>query len=135
MRKIKFMLCLLGVLLMNSCSSDESEEVTTKATIMLLDDSTGNPYEGFTIYAFSENTWSVLGTDKELFADFTVATDQDGVAVFENLGSLGTTFTSLNAYTNTFKFKVNYTRGNESFSKVLTVTFKEGVSQTKTMRI
>lgn len=118
------MFLAISSVLFLSCTKDEEE--FTNATIMLTD-ILNRPVKGMVVYAYSENTWSVIG-ENTFFAEGQSASDENGNAIFSNI-EYSTCFNAINNYQNTFRFSVHYTLNNNPKMKVIAVTFKKGDSK------
>ena len=129
MKKLFFFFLSFAVL--TACSNDDSTSSSkTKATIVLTDAS-GTAVPNVVVYAYTEDTWEVIG-DNPLFADFQVASDSEGNAIFNDIFSDGS-FNSINNNTNTFRFSVRYTLNGNNKTKFVAVTFKKGDTKTQAL--
>ena len=131
MKKILLLFLTIGIL--TSCSSDDdnsSEDNVTSAKITLTN-SNGDAQSGIVVYAYNESTWSVIGDDP-LFADFEVATGNDGIATFSNL-TTDTTFNELSNFTQTYRFSVHYSLNGTDEIKVKAISFDLGDDKTDTI--
>ena len=131
MKKILLLFLTIGVL--TSCSSDDdnsSEDNTTSAKIT-LQNSNGDPQSGIIVYAYNETTWQVIGDDP-FFADFQVASGNNGNAKFSNL-TTDATFSELNNFTQTYRFSVHYTLNGTDKTKVKAISFNLGDHKSETI--
>jgi hypothetical protein len=127
--KISF-LSLLTVVFLTSCSKDKEDENTTSATI-ILKDSNNRAVSGIEVYAYDQSKWTVVGDEPNL-ATFQSASDDDGIAIFNNLYN-PIYFSEINNYTNTFRFSAHYSLNGVNKTKVKAVSFKMGESKTETI--
>jgi|TARA_B110000014_G_C19749899_1_gene390789 hypothetical protein len=121
-----FLLLFLTIGILTSCSSDDdnnTEDNVTSAKITLTN-SNIDTQSGIVVYAYNESTWSVIGDDP-FFADFEVATDNDGIATFSNL-TTDTTFNELSNFTQTYRFSVHYSLNGTDKIKVKEISFDLG---------
>jgi hypothetical protein len=132
MKKILLLFLTIGIL--TSCSSDDdngpAEDNVTTAKIT-LNNSSGEPQSGIVVYAYNESTWSVIGDDP-LFADFEVASGNDGIATFANL-TTDTTFNELSNFTQTYRFSAHYSLNGTDRIKVKAISFNLGDDKTETI--
>jgi hypothetical protein len=131
MKKIFLLLLTIGMI--TSCSSDDdnsnTEDKVTSVAITLKK-TTGEAVAGMMVYAYSEPTWDVIGDDP-LFADFAVASDNNGVATFTDL-TTATTFTEITNFTHTYRFSVHYSMDGTDKTKVKAISFGLGDDKTDT---
>ncbi|UYW01931.1 hypothetical protein K5I29_03175 [Flavobacterium agricola] len=112
MKKILQILLLTFSVFIAACTStDDFDGITgngTTVTIKLID-SKGLPIRAIPVYAFSIETWVKNGGEAAdmTFADFTVKTNNNGIAEF---GGFDTEvfFNTGNNFTNIFTFVVEY---------------------------
>jgi len=134
MKNLKtILIAIVSLAILTSCSSDDdsssSDDITTAE--ITLNNSNGEPVSGITVYAYSEETWSVIGDDP-LFADFQSTSESDGVASFSNLTS-DLTFNEINNFTHTFRFSAHYTLNGTDKIKVKAITFDLGDDKSDTI--
>ena len=117
-------------LMIASCSKDEEEKQTTKATITVKDAS-GDAVNGMSVYAYKENTWTTIGDDP-LFADKTVSTDNSGNAVFiiDDFHMIFDIDTQENIH-----FSVHYNLGGVDKIKTTSITFSEEDQKSATLNL
>ncbi len=135
MKKIKHVLLLLvTIAIFSSCSSDDdnSQDKVTSAKITIKN-SSGDTVSGIVVYAYDEQTWSVIGDDP-FFADFQAASGNDGVATFSNLTS-DLAFNELNNFSHTFRFSAHYNLNGTDKTKVKAITFNLGDDKSDTIII
>lgn len=119
----------IGTVMFTSCTKDEDKR-NTNATIVLLDRQ-GRPVKGIVVYAYTEDTWMVMG-DNPFFADGQASSNANGEAIFSNI-EYPTCFNGINNYQNTFRFSAHYTHNLLPKIKVIAVTFNKGDSKKETI--
>ncbi|MCD8401302.1 hypothetical protein G1K66_12375 [Tenacibaculum finnmarkense] len=128
----KFLLLILTIGTLISCSSNEDDNLQKKTSAKItLQNSNGEIKSGITIYAYDESTWETIG-DKSQFADFQVASGNDGVATFTNL-TTDLTFNELSNFTQTYRFSVHYNLNGTDKTKVKAITFNLGDDKSDTI--
>ena len=133
MKKMFTLFLLIGTLI--ACSSDDDSGSTDTVTSLelTLEDPNGDPVSGIVVYAYDENTWSVIGDDPQ-FADFQASSDSNGVATFSNL-TTDLNFSELNNFMQTFRFSAHYTINGNDTNKVTAITFNRGDDKTQTITL
>ena len=128
--KSKLIMLLVMTLMIVSCSKDEEEKQTTKATITVKDAS-GDAVNGMSVYAYTENTWTTIGDDP-FFADKTVSTDSNGKAVFiiDDFHMIFAVDTQENIH-----FSAHYNLGGVDKIKTTSITFSEEDQKSATLNL
>lgn len=132
--KKTFLLLVLTASLFSCKSDDDSATETdniTSAELTILYASNEPLPSGALVYAYNENTWEVIGDDTQ-FADFTVSTNDEGIAVFSNLTS-DLTFNELNNFQQTIRFSVHYFVNDVETTSVKAITFNLGDDKADTI--
>lgn len=133
MKKMFTLFLLIGTLIACSSDDDSGSNDTVTSLELTLEDTNGNPVSGIVVYAYDQNTWSVIG-DNPQFADFQASSDSNGVATFSNL-TTDLNFTELNNFTQTFRFSAYYTINGNNTNKVTAISFNRGDDKTQTITL
>lgn len=129
MKKMFTLFLLIGTLIACSSDDDSGSNDTITSLELTLEDTNGDPVSGIVVYAYDEDTWSVIGDDPQ-FADFQASSDSNGVATFSNL-TTDLNFTELNNFTQTFRFSTYYTINGNDINKVTAISFNRGDDKTQ----
>lgn len=124
---------LIGTLIACSSDDDSGSNDTVTSIELTLEDTNGDPVSGIVVYAYDEDTWSVIGDDPQ-FADFQASSDSNGVATFSNL-TTDLNFSELNNFTQTFRFSAYYTINGNETNKVTAISFNRGDDKTQTVTL
>jgi hypothetical protein len=133
MKYLKFSIIsisLVALFCFSSCTKDKEEETKTSATI-ILKDKNNRVVSGIEVYAYDQSKWTVVGDEPNL-ATFQSASNDDGIALFDNIYN-PVYFSTLNNFTNTFRFSAHYSLNGVNKTKVKAVSFKMGESRTETI--
>lgn len=133
MKKMFTLFLLIGTLIACSSDDDSGSNDTVTSLELTLEDTNGDPVSGIVVYAYDQNTWSVIG-DNPQFADFQASSDSNGVATFSNL-TTDLNFTELNNFTQTFRFSAYYTINGNNTNKVTAISFNRGDDKTQTITL
>lgn len=128
MKKALFAFAAFTTIAALSCKKSDTT-TSTKATITV--NSAKGPVSGMTVYAYTEETWSVIG-DNPQFAEGQATSNASGIATFNNL-EYPTAFNSINNNQNNFRFSVHYTLNNTDKTKYISITVAKGSSVTGTI--
>lgn len=109
----------------SSCSKEQDE---TKATIF-LEDTSGAPVSGITVYAYTISKWNTFG-DNNFFADKTVSSDVSGACeiILDDIIGLFAFDSQETIY-----FSAHYTLNNVEKRKFISITFSEGQTKSGTI--
>lgn len=116
--------------MLTSCLSNDyilNKKTSAKIT---LQNSNGEIKPRITIYAYDERTWETIG-DNPQFANFQVASGNDGIATFTNLTT--DFFNKLSNFTQTYRFSVHYNLNGTDVTKVKAITFNLGDDKSGTI--
>jgi len=133
MKKIFTLFLIIGTLIACSSDDDSGSADTVTSIELTLEDPNGNPVSGIVVYAYDEDTWSVIGDDPQ-FADFQASSDTNGIATFSNL-TTDLNFSELNNFTQTFRFSAYYTINGNDTNKVTAISFNRGDDKTQTITL
>lgn len=133
MKKMFTLFLLIGTLIACSSDDDSGSDDTVTSLALTLEDPNGDPVSGIVVYAYDEDTWSVIGDDPQ-FADFQASSDANGIATFSNL-TTDLNFTELNNFTQTFRFSAYYTINGNDTNKVTSISFNRGDDKTQTVTL
>ena len=133
MKKMFTLFLLIGTLIACSSDDDSGSNDTVTSIELTLEDTNGDPVSGIVVYAYDEDTWSVIGDDPQ-FADFQASSDSNGVATFSNL-TTDLNFSELNNFTQTFRFSAYYTINGNETNKVTAISFNRGDDKTQTVTL
>ena len=129
MKKLFTLFLIIGIL--TSCSSDDDAQNEITTAIITLQNVNGSPASGVVVYAYDETTWQLFG-DSTQFADFQVASDNNGIANFTNL-TTDLNFNELSNFTETYRFSAHYTLSGNPKTKIKAITFNLGDDKTDTL--
>ena len=131
MKNIITLIFLIGTLISCSTDDDGNEQDNVTSARITLQNVNGSPASGVVVYAYDETTWQLFG-DSTQFADFQVASDNNGIANFTNL-TTDLNFNELSNFTETYRFSAHYTLSGNPKTKIKAITFNLGDDKTDTL--
>lgn len=131
MKNIITLIFLIGTLISCSTDDDGNEQDNVTSARITLQNVNGSPASGVVVYAYDETTWQLFG-DSTQFADFQVASDNNGLANFTNL-TTDLNFNELSNFTETYRFSAHYTLSGNPKTKIKAITFNLGDDKTDTL--
>ena len=131
MKNIITLIFLIGTLISCSTDDDGNEQDNVTSARITLQNVNGSSASGVVVYAYDETTWQLFG-DSTQFADFQVASDNNGLANFTNL-TTDLNFNELSNFTETYRFSAHYTLSGNPKTKIKAITFNLGDDKTDTL--
>ena len=128
MKNIITLIFLIGTLISCSTDDDGNEQDNVTSARITLQNVNGSPASGVVVYAYDETTWQLFG-DSTQFADFQVASDNNGIANFTNF-TTDLNFNELSNFTETYRFSAHYTLSGNPKTKIKAITFNLGDDKT-----